>query len=723
MIPAADEPAEALRSGDPTRPDGVLSGTLGHELPGDSPPGDADAPPTIAAEWALWGKEAHETGYHVLRCSSGTLRARDFSEVITRYSPGEFDGLPQYTVSWIPGADSQPEYIAMGIHELAPTDAQQADGRSRRDAVGREIVFVRLFCVRYSELTYQLDDHLPGYQDLVMAASQVQFPATDSDHVTLVLPSAPSPIHTRGTTRQMADRVAALLLTGQPVCILGADDVPVTERLRFIDTVMAMLPYGLRATMSAATWAGSTSQNLKLRLFFSEAPRVGGQLTDGRSQATDSLVEWAHPEAIHVTGEAALLYQDWLEDVRAQAPALLVEQASPVRFSAAAIRRMVSSLPRDKGIPETLDDLGQSLLAADKPAISRLVQRLRRYLTSEDDPPNRIDCQRRIRAGYLLADDERLPKELKRELYGVLLKLAFGIPLTYGGYCAVEECAGVPLHAQLRMALMAADTADCLPWILAHETRPGTHSEKWLDELRQRRVAAAEPLEKMQRAVEAQALRPHHGPIVLDFALRYLWKWSENPGVVIARYGYLAWQLEYIYPSDRETRVQQLMRTLGIAFRDSLSRPDIDEIFGQPGYPPTAALEQAVLRMTDRRNHEYVRDRVAAAMLRAQGFPHRAPVIRRPALWLMRWLPWRRRGYGRAPGQPLAHTPGPSVGQPPAAARPARVRPPEPAELYNPVQSMGSAWRHPRTTYGIIMVILALCLAVYLLVQYLLLRH
>ncbi len=100
----------------------------------------------------MWGKEARETGYHVLGCSTGPLRDRDFSEVITRYSPGDLDELPQYTVSWIPGANREPEYVAIGIHELAPADPRHADRRSPRDAVGRAIVYVRLFCVRYADM-------------------------------------------------------------------------------------------------------------------------------------------------------------------------------------------------------------------------------------------------------------------------------------------------------------------------------------------------------------------------------------------------------------------------------------------------------------------------------------------------------------------------------------------------------------------------------------------
>ena len=219
-------------------------------------------------------------------------------------------------MSWIPDANREPEYIVIGIHEPAPADPQRSDGRSRRDAVGRAIVFVRLFCVRYADMA----EHAVSYQDLVQAAYQVQLPARAAPPVTLTLPDRPSALPGRGGHRKLAERVAVLLLARSPVCVLGADDLPVADRLRFIDTVMAMLPYGLRATMSAATWAASTSQQLKLRLFFAGAPRAGALLADGRPGTGDRLVQWTHPEAIKVTDEAALLYQDWLKDVRTDPP-------------------------------------------------------------------------------------------------------------------------------------------------------------------------------------------------------------------------------------------------------------------------------------------------------------------------------------------------------------------------------------------------------------------
>ena len=276
--------------------------------PDDGPPQDTNPEasrwPVIAAQWALWGKEAYETGAHVLRCSTGPLRTKDFAEIITRYSPGDLDVLPQYTFSWIPDANREPEYVALGIHEFAPTDSARADGRSQRDAAGRAIVFVRLFCVRYADLAKVS----VGYQDLIQAAEQVQLPRSGSSGVPLVLSAKPAPIFGRGAPRRLAERVAVLLLTGHAVCVVGAGDVSAAERLRFIDTAMAWLPYGLRATMSAGTWADSASQDLKLRLFFAGVPRSPRLLVHGPVSSGDRVVDWGDQREINVSGGPPQLY-------------------------------------------------------------------------------------------------------------------------------------------------------------------------------------------------------------------------------------------------------------------------------------------------------------------------------------------------------------------------------------------------------------------------------
>jgi hypothetical protein len=684
MIPAAGE------TSGPTRPDIA-----------PARPRPPEAPPrrTIAAEWALWGKEAHETGYHVLRCSRGALHEKDFSEAITRYSPGQLDGLPQYTVNWIPGANREPEYIALGVHELAPADPQQAGGRSRVDAVGRDIVFVRLFCLRYADLaahavTYR--NQALGYQDLIQAVAGIQPPAGATEPARVTLPAELSPIIAQGSLRKQAEQVAALLLTCRQVCLLGADDIPVADRLRFVDTVMAMLPYGLRATMSAATWASSTSQELKLRLFFTSGRRAGGRLPgSGRARAEDFLVEWGHLDEIDITDQAARLYQLWLRDVKREAPALLADQVDPVRFAAADLRRMVGNLPKDKSVLATLEDLARNRSAAGlgqdavREAAKEATKRLRRYLAGADMPADSIEAQRKYRryiCDYrLLADDGRLSAQRKGELYDQLLRVAFGPALSYDGYCEIEQSVGDRLPTSLRSALARFGVSDWLSFILARPPQPGFRSGGVVGDGMP--VLPGDPLDEVMRGVARQTLLPKHGATVLEWALRDLSSSFGQHGALLAARDYLQSAYEYVYRDDLDTQVRQLRRVLGVAYGDKLGKAEIERIFGQLTGRPTPALERAVASLTAARHREFVRRQAYRAHLRAQGVPDWATYPKREHRW-RRWLPWHWTRGHRASAAP------PNDG----------------------ASFQGSQWEHPRIVILAAIVILAFLVTCFVLV-------
>ncbi len=344
----------------------------------------------------------------------------------------------------------------------------------------------------------------------------------------------------------------------------------------------------------------------------------------------------------------------WLKDVRTDPPHVLVEASQPGTLRRGGHPAACSAtLPKDKTIEETLDDLGENIVNADKAAIRTAVKRLQRYRASGDTPADLTGYQRRVRANRLLVNDDRLSPQLKGALYGVLLPVAFGSPLTYAGYCAVEECAGVPLHTSLRTALAGSAAADPLTWILARDVKPGARSDKPLDDLRHQRVPvpAAEPLDRVARAVAVRQLRPAHGPILLDFALRYLRRFGDHPGAVLAGHGYLAAVCDYIYRDDQGKQIDQLTRVLSMSFGVPLSRQAIDAVFSQP---PTLALYEAVLRVTDRRDYAYVEDQADAAVRRSQGLPNRPMLIRRRRRWwaLLAATPEQPRVSGRVSAQP-----------------------------------------------------------------------
>ena len=266
----------------------------------------------IDAQWALHGENADSMGYHVLACTKGALSRANFVDALSRFHLGTVDSLPQVSVSHARLGDQPDEgYLALAIHEFA------AGGRRAvRDRQGRPITYTSYFCLPYRPLA----ERAIGYQSLYEALRAVTLPETDGPplRVTITAPASRILI-----IDPLAMRVAALLLTGRPVCVLGADSTSTDERLRFIDTVMGFLPYGLRASMAAATWTRATHGSHKFRLFFSSAPRLGSQ--------PDHVVTWGEPDRVAIPDGPPAEYLGWLEET--VAPLARLTEATPeMRF-------------------------------------------------------------------------------------------------------------------------------------------------------------------------------------------------------------------------------------------------------------------------------------------------------------------------------------------------------------------------------------------------------
>jgi hypothetical protein len=220
----------------------------------------------VTVEWALWGKDLGRGGYRVLACSAGFLSEENFAELIYRFSPGLLSKLPQVTISWIPGSEP---YLAIAFHD--------DDALGWRDGDGRAVRPIRYFCVPFSELSagpvsYQA--MYEGFYGVVLRDEEGwAVPKEDRSLIQTELNAQLPGPHPDWP----AVRVAALLLTGTRVRIVGAEGRELSERLRFLDDVASLLPYGMRSQLSCATWVSSTSSEHRFRLFFShrgDEPRV-----------------------------------------------------------------------------------------------------------------------------------------------------------------------------------------------------------------------------------------------------------------------------------------------------------------------------------------------------------------------------------------------------------------------------------------------------------------
>ncbi|WP_406312710.1 hypothetical protein OHA77_29735 [Streptosporangium sp. NBC_01639] len=205
----------------------------------------------IGFEWALEGKRpgAHHD-YELLSWSDDRLGPEVFEEIRSRYAMGLSADLPQVTIAV--AATRERERVSRHI-VLA---VQKWSGH--RDATNRKIVHTHWFYVPYQELAA----HQVSYEALYHALANL--PVTPSPPLTVRVPELDPTALGPGPDARCA---AALLLTGRPVCVVGADRVPMIERLRFLDTVAALLPYGMRSRLTAATWTSSTARH-KIRLSF-----------------------------------------------------------------------------------------------------------------------------------------------------------------------------------------------------------------------------------------------------------------------------------------------------------------------------------------------------------------------------------------------------------------------------------------------------------------------
>jgi hypothetical protein len=284
---------------------------------------------TVTAEWALWGGKSN-AARRSLECSNGVVRSDNFRQLLTRYSPGTLmpSDLPQVTISWFEERKNGRRYVAVAIHHRP--------GHGDHDAARREAVLTSYFCVKFGELAAGHVSYMTMYEQF----SKISLPVVPPDPIRTALPAhAPASV-AEDADRRLAMRTAALLLTTEPVCVLGADQASLAERLRFIDTVASFLPYGMRSRLSASTLASSTYRTHKLRLFFASDDRRTG----------DRLVTWGRPEDSPI-GHAdadeylALLNSDELT------PAMLAERLVPVGFDQKGIARVLEQSRRRNAEP------------------------------------------------------------------------------------------------------------------------------------------------------------------------------------------------------------------------------------------------------------------------------------------------------------------------------------------------------------------------------------
>jgi hypothetical protein len=233
---------------------------------------------------------------------------------------------------------------------------------------GRKIVFTKCFCASYGQLAKAAASYFTIFEEFRNK----------------VLASNGSPITVDFTARlpevaprhELAVRVVERLLSGSAVCVVDAAEAEMIERLKFIDDVMSLLPYGLRSQMSASTWTSSTTQRHKFRLFFSSSPRASRDRDE-----QDHVVSWLENPKYEQVGHfrsghrgLAARYVTWLKSWEQPPIAQLAELTEQRTFTGRQdIEHMldqVEKLPRPhrRSAPPTANTWNADLWAPDRSA-------------------------------------------------------------------------------------------------------------------------------------------------------------------------------------------------------------------------------------------------------------------------------------------------------------------------------------------------------------------
>lgn len=237
----------------------------------------------ITAEWALWGvppgsKDTHD----VLSCSQGRIGRSGFSQLVDRYAKATPRELPQVTIARAGAGEAA--HIFLAVQEWS----------GAYDGLGRGIAVTRCFCVPYAQAALGP----VSYERLYRALEGQALPPDGAPLV--VDPPALDVEATAAAVGQTAMGAAALLLTGQRVCVVEGGGASLLDRLRFLDTVAALLPYGFRTKLIASTWAPLAAEH-RSRLFFAEYP----------SEKAFNIV-WRQEVSIPESHDVAHRYHDML---------------------------------------------------------------------------------------------------------------------------------------------------------------------------------------------------------------------------------------------------------------------------------------------------------------------------------------------------------------------------------------------------------------------------
>jgi hypothetical protein len=211
------------------------------------------------------------------------------------------------------------------------------------------------------------------------------------------------------------------------------------------------------------------------------------------------------------------------------------------------------------------------------------------------------DEERRRYRAIILEDRLLWPSldlgSLDVQFYGVLLRLAYGFPLSYAAYCDIEDGlsadGGTPRYPQrsLLTAISDGGTEDIRVTAITGYHFGEDRLAKWFH-------SGQADVRKLIAALDCTWDRPDHADIVYSVTRDYLSgkRWRYDHKVVIAglrAHGYLAAAVLEQYAELEQHQVTVLVDFLQAAYPNKLDRRAVKDIVAVSN--PTRALRRAVL--------------------------------------------------------------------------------------------------------------------------------
>ncbi|MFI1465756.1 hypothetical protein [Streptomyces wuyuanensis] len=228
--------------------------------------------PRLTADWAVWGKPPQtNSGYKVLDACPPD-RSADFNGDIHHWSPGTpapGDRLPWITIGPCTAPDGDGR---VGVFVLEATDAV--------DRTSRPICRINHFAVPVADVgALGLGWHALAEAALETAPRSGAPGAVPAELTVMddgrLLDRVSGLITARVTEGSRWLAAAAAYLLDGTVVVTGGRDYSALDLLLVLDCVAALLPYGMRSTLSAATWT-SSGQEVRMRLYWGVADEDQG---------------------------------------------------------------------------------------------------------------------------------------------------------------------------------------------------------------------------------------------------------------------------------------------------------------------------------------------------------------------------------------------------------------------------------------------------------------